>query len=106
MANLWSVPESCSTLPGDNFEERKRAATELIRILRDPETQAPPGDSREEWTSWIKKNLYELLDLEAYGVSPPIANSTRGEYLTLDVTVEEKTREWRIILAVESELDD
>jgi hypothetical protein len=106
MSELWSVPKSCRTLPGENLEERLLAAKELIQLLRNPASKAPPGDSRGEWTRWIKESLYSLFDREEYGISPAIADSAKGEYLTIDVTVEEKNCQWRIVLAVESELDD
>jgi hypothetical protein len=106
MAELWDVPESCRTLPGENLEARLNAAKELIQLLRDTGTKAPTGNRREEWTRWIKENLYSLFDRSQYGLSPAIADSTKGEYLTLDITVEERNSSWRIVLAVESELDD
>jgi hypothetical protein len=106
MPDLWNVPESCRCLPAVNLEGRLWTANELIKLLRNPASKAPPGDSREEWTRWIKENLYSLIDRGAYGISPDIADSAKGEYLTLDITVEEKNCQWRVVLAVESELDD
>ena len=98
--------ESCRTLPGDNLEDRKRTADELIQLLRSPGSNAPPSDRRGEWTRWIKENLYGLFDRAEYDISPSIADSTKGEYLTLDITVEEIKSQKRVVLAVESELDD
>jgi hypothetical protein len=106
MAEFWNIPEPCRILPGDNLEERLQVAKDLIQLLRNPGSNAPPGDSREKWTGWIKENLYSFFDRNAYGISPSIPVSTRGEYLTLDITVEEKKSQWRIIFVAESELDD
>jgi len=106
MAEFWNIPESCLTLPSDNLAERLETAKELILYLRARGPSAPHSDSREEWTRWIKANLYELVSSDRWIISPLSKASTKGEYLTLDVCVEERLFPKRILLAVESELDN
>jgi hypothetical protein len=81
------------------------AAKNLIQFLRERGPSAPYSDSREEWTQWIKSNLYGLISSDRWVISPLSKTSTKGEYLTLDICVEERQFPRRILLAVESELD-
>jgi hypothetical protein len=106
MAELWEIPTSVRTLPGENLKDRHRAAYELIQILRNPCSKAPLSDSRAEWTLWIKTNLHRLISAREFYISPSSPSSTKGEYLTLDMTVEERAFPKRIVLAVESEIID
>ena len=106
MVSRWTASEECLTLPGENLGERLVKANSLIKLLRDRKSSAPVTDSRKKWTDWIKKNLYEIMGSEEYLISPKDCASTQGEYLRLDITVEESKFPKRIVLAVESELDD
>lgn len=102
----WSVSESLLTMPGENIPERLLKAAELIRLIRDMAATAPRSDRREEWTPWVKSNLHGLIDHNNYVISPESHESTKGEFLTLDICVEERRFPKRILLAGESELDD
>ena len=75
MANLWALPESCRSLPGDNLYGRLQAANGLIQLLRNPVSEAPGTDGRTEWTAWIKKTLYEIVGQEDYLISPEDCSS-------------------------------
>jgi len=66
-------------MPGENLQERLQTASELMQLLRRPGTEAPLRNGREEWTRWIKENLYRLIDRDAFDISPVIADSTKGE---------------------------
>jgi len=78
----------------------------LIQLLRNPVSEAPGTDGRTEWTAWIKKTLYEIVGQEDYLISPEDCSSTRGEFMKIDITIEERKVPKRIILAVESEIDN
>jgi hypothetical protein len=102
----WQVPADYLTLPGENLRERLLKAKELIELLRAKESTAPIPDSRIDWTPWVKGNVHDLVDRNKYIVSPQHPKSTKGEYLTLDICVEELRYPKRLLLAGESELDD
>jgi hypothetical protein len=106
MTKLWVIPKSCRNLPIENLGDRFGAANELIQLLRNPNFKAPSNDFREEWTLWIKTNLHSLICTREFYVSPSGPSTTKGEFLTLDMAVEEKEFPKRIVLAVESEIDD
>lgn len=106
MTPFWMLPESCRTLPGGNLVQRLQVAIALIRLLRNPISEAPSTDSRTPWTAWIKKTLYEVMGEKQFVISPEGYSSTRGEFLRIDVTVEEREVPKRIVLAVESEIDN
>jgi hypothetical protein len=48
MSKLWKIPESCRSLPGENLDERLRAAKVLVQLLQNPDTAAPKSDRRED----------------------------------------------------------
>ena len=102
----WVCSEACLELPADNLGERMAAANELIELLRKRGSTAPLSDSREDWTKWIKGNLYDLIVPSRWIVSPLTRARTKGEFLTLDLCVEEREFPKRILLAAESELDN
>jgi hypothetical protein len=121
MSEYWGVKPEYLTLPTRESEcnERRTAALKLLSLLHHRKDSAPQFNEqtgfneRTGWTKWIMGNLSRLENREEfYSYARNYANvceertAHEGEYMTIDFCWAEGKTPNRIVLAVESELDD